>query len=89
MQLYPGLAGRYETSLALALRATIGDTPARDDWPAVAGRADWFGASPSWREVGGYTDSPAEGSGAEGAALLEVIVDAVAAAIVEFDRATR
>jgi creatinine amidohydrolase len=80
--LIPGHAGRFETSLALAL-GLRGKTaaPARAGW-AVEGAKH---AEPaSWQAIDGYTDDPSEGSAEEGAACLEAIVAAVGTCIVDF-----
>jgi len=86
--LSPGHAGRFETSLALALGVDA-DAPARAESEPAHEATWWLEDRARWRRVDGFTDDPAAGSAEQGAALLERIVAAVAAALVEFDRATR
>jgi creatinine amidohydrolase len=85
----PGHAGRFEASLVLALRP---------GWTVAAGRHEgaapppvppyWHEDPERWRAIDGYTDEPGEATVADGAAWLELVVDAVAAALGAFDRAT-
>jgi creatinine amidohydrolase len=87
--LIPGHAGRFETSLALALGAR-GTTaaPARGGRPVEDVKPYWHAERASWERIDGYTDDPSEGSAEEGAACLEAIVAAVGACIVDFHRST-
>lgn len=84
----PGHAGRFETSLALALAARDDDSLPRRVWEADEEKAYWTEDPDRWRRIDGYTDSPGEGSAAEGVRYLEAITAAVAAAIVDFHLAT-
>ena len=87
--LVPGHAGRFETSLALALEARgAAAPPARNSWVAETAVSYWHEDPDRWRLIDGYTDDPAAGSAEEGAACLEAIVAGVAAAIVGFHRST-
>jgi creatinine amidohydrolase len=85
--LIPGHAGRFETSLALALAAR-GTTaaPARAGWAVEGAKPYWHAEQASWKRIDGYTDDPSEGSAEEGTACLDAIVAAVAACIVDFHR---
>lgn len=85
----PGHAGRFETSLALALGASTASPPPREGWQAGNEPAYWLEDRKWWGTIDGYTDSPADGSAAEGTACLDAIVGAVAAYIVEFERSAR
>lgn len=87
----PGHAGRFETSLMLALRneCVSLDRPRRDD----ALGSDPRGFSPmrierhgSWQEIDGYSDSPASASAELGQSYLRVIVSAVASSLRDFYR---
>jgi creatinine amidohydrolase len=85
----PGHAGRFETSLALALAAPETLTaPERRAWEPPAETPYWTEDPGWWRRIDGYTDNPADGGADEGAAFLDAIVGAVAAAIVDFHQAT-
>jgi creatinine amidohydrolase len=88
--LIPGHAGRFETSLMLALGAR-GDVaaPTRDGWGAREAKPYWHEDRRTWGRIEGYTDNPAESSIEEGAACLDAIVAAVAGCIVDFDRSAR
>jgi len=85
----PGHAGRFETSLALALapRADL-HVPPRRMWAAAEETAYWTEDPDRWRRIDGYTDNPADASPEEGTRWLDTISAAVAAAIVDFARAT-
>jgi creatinine amidohydrolase len=86
----PGHAGRFETSLVLALRPDRAEAPpVRQDAAERDEQSFWHEDRSRWKEIDGYTDNPAEGSAEEGAAFLEAIASAVAAAIADFDRATQ
>jgi len=87
----PGHAGRFETSLVLALRPDLQETaPVRKDPPIEDDeKAFWREDRGRWQEIDGYTDRPAEGTAEEGAVCLDAIVAAVARSIDDFDRSTR
>lgn len=88
----PGHAGDFETSLMLALRPdlTPGPLPRRDRpessdplqrvAPYRAERAGW------WREVNGFTDSPAQATAENGHRWLALIAREVARSLIEFYR---
>jgi creatinine amidohydrolase len=86
----PGHAGDFETSLMLRLRPEL---PSRD----LPRREGTFCSDPrdfkapwrtevhgSWKEIDGYTDSPANASAESGGKFFELITDAVAQAFVRF-----
>lgn len=86
----PGHAGAFETSMILNLRPELvkPDLPrregpfssdARDPKPLWRTEAHGF-----WKEIDGYTDSPANASAQHGAAFFQLITDAVADAFVQF-----
>jgi creatinine amidohydrolase len=86
----PGHAGRFESSLVLALRPDLVVEPRpHRDLPAGTGeprmtspfRAEHHG---SWQAMDGFTDSPDLGSAEIGEQALELTVAAVAAAFVSF-----
>jgi creatinine amidohydrolase len=87
----PGHAGRFETSLVLALRPEWEEAaPVREHTPVgQEEQAFWHEDRASWSEIDGYTDNPENGSAEEGAAFLDAIVAAVAGSIADFDRTTR
>lgn len=88
----PGHAGRFECSMMLALRPDIvpGERPSRSDvtdsdprsfhQPWRHERHGW------WRDIDGYTDSPALGHAEEGRRYQRAIVSALARAFVAFHR---
>jgi creatinine amidohydrolase len=89
----PGHAGRFETSVVLALheplvsvdrprRENVGDTDERGGYGPF--RHERHG---SWQAIDGYSDSPADASVELGQQYLPVLVNAVARALVEFYRA--
>jgi len=92
----PGHAGRFETSMVMALRPDLIDSEGMaqvtDQSKATKGI---FGAMTgatvqihgSWGEGGGYTDYPVESSAEEGNALLEVIVTQVSNFYANFSQA--
>jgi creatinine amidohydrolase len=85
----PGHAGRFEASLVLALRPGWTVAAGRHDGPpAPPAPAYWHEDPERWRAIDGYTDEPGEATAADGEAWLEAIVEAVAAALSAFDRAT-
>jgi creatinine amidohydrolase len=86
----PGHAGIFETSMMLALRPELvatdrphrdygRDTDPRNFHPPY--RHDRHG---SWKEIDGYSDSPAGGSTESGRRYWEGVVGALAEAFVEF-----
>jgi creatinine amidohydrolase len=86
----PGHAGAFETSLIMALHPALVTTPlphrtaeelARTTIPPAPFRAERHGF---WQRIDGYTDSPDQASAERGQRLLEIIVAAVAAALVRF-----
>jgi creatinine amidohydrolase len=88
----PGHAGAFETSLILALYPDLVQEP-RPHRDHVASsdprsfyrpyRAEQHG---SWQAMDGYSDSPDHGDAEQGKAYLAAMVDALAAAMVEFCR---
>lgn len=89
----PGHAGVFETATMLALAGELvrQPVPSRPDDPSRAGlvtglRIERAGA---WQSFDGYTDSPADATAALGGQALEAVIDAVASAILAFDRASR
>jgi creatinine amidohydrolase len=86
----PGHAGVFETSLILALRPDLvaqplprraEDARARSTRLPTAFRAERHGF---WEAIDGHTDSPHAADAARGQRLLDAIVPAVAAALVQF-----
>jgi creatinine amidohydrolase len=86
----PGHAGAFESSLVLALRPELvrEPRPHRDNPPDTDTRnfnapyrAEQHGA---WQRMNGYTDSPDQADAERGQRYLEAIVQAVAAALIEF-----
>ena len=90
----PGHAGRFETSLMLALREQLvnSDRPRRvaiadsDTKPYGAFRLERHG---SWQEIDGYSDSPADGSAALGRKYVPILIAAVGRALADFYRANK
>jgi creatinine amidohydrolase len=96
-QLIPGHAGRFETSMVMAIRPDLIDptglAQVRDLSQERAGLfADLTGATVqrhgAWAASPGYTDHPAAASAAEGSALLEVVVQQVSNFLIAFDQAS-
>jgi creatinine amidohydrolase len=91
----PGHAGRFETSMVLAIRPELVDPEGLKEVRdmsgekaglfvgLVGGTAQTHGA---WAAGTGYSDNPAEASAEEGRALLEVTVEQVANFFVAFNR---
>ena len=88
----PGHAGAFETSLIMALHPELVANPlphrtaeelARVTVPSTPFRAERHGF---WRSIDGYTDSPDQASAERGQHLLEIIIAAVATALVSFAR---
>jgi len=84
----PGHAGRFETSLALAIAPHDLPPLSKRAWDTNFEKPYWIEDPNSWRRIDGYTDRPADGNREEGARYLEAITLAVAAAIVDFERGT-
>ncbi|MEX1018584.1 MAG: creatininase family protein [Litorilinea sp.] len=93
--LIPGHAGRFETSMVMALRPDLVDADALakvEDASAksggifgrlVGGMVQTHG---TWAVSDGHSDNPALASADEGRALLDVITDQVAEFFVTFDK---
>lgn len=86
----PGHAGRFETSLMLALHQGLvnPDRPHRDQ---AAGSDPRASAGPyrterhgSWQSIDGYTDSPANATEPLGRQYLPVLIEGIAKALIEF-----
>ncbi|MEZ4859706.1 MAG: creatininase family protein [Caldilineaceae bacterium] len=93
----PGHAGRFETSMVMALRPDLidaaGMAQVEDQSQVKKGLfGDLTGATVqvhgAWAASTGYTDHPAEASADEGKALLEVVVSRVSDFFVAFDQTT-
>jgi creatinine amidohydrolase len=88
----PGHAGRFETSLMLALQAGLVDEnrPQREVVPGTDSSAAYapyrHERHGSWQAIDGYSDSPANGSAELGHRYLPILVGAVARTLVEFAR---
>jgi creatinine amidohydrolase len=91
----PGHAGRFETSMVMAIRPELIDldglAQVQDLTQAKAGLfADLTGATMqrhgAWAVSTGYTDNPGAASAAEGQALLDVVVQRVADFLVAFNQ---
>jgi creatinine amidohydrolase len=89
-QRLPGHAGAFETSLIMALHPELVASPLphrteedqeRTTVLPAPFRAERHGF---WQSIDGYTDSPDHASAERGQRLLEIIVAAVAAALVRF-----
>ena len=88
----PGHAGRFETSVMLALRGpmvsskqphrdvVVGSDPNR---PTPLWRNERHG---SWQAIDGYTDSPDNATAELGERYLPVLIDSVARTLIEFYR---
>lgn len=85
--LIPGHAGRFETSLMLALQPhLVQEAPRRAARPLESAEVFWYEDSAVWQEIDGYSDSPWEGSADEGSACLDAVVEATSRCLSEFDR---
>ena len=88
----PGHAGDFETSMMLSLRGDIvpGDRPHRDEAadtdPRALARAYRHERHGFWRDINGYTDSPARATKEKGDRDREAITGALAEAFVAFYR---
>ena len=91
----PGHAGAFETSVVLALRPELVHEPRphRDHFPVSDPRgfaAAYRTETPdAWLRIDGYSDSPDRGTGEQGRRYLDLAVEAVASALLEFAQATR
>lgn len=92
----PGHAGRFETSMVMALRPDLiseaGMDKVEDQSKVTKGLfGNLTGATVqmhgAWAAGTGYTDNPNESSAAEGEKLLEVVVEQVSEFFVQFDQA--
>lgn len=91
---FPGHAGRFETSLMLAMRPdlVVQPLPHRDEPGTTDGRR--FGAdlraehAGSWQAIDGFGDSPDLADAELGRRWLDVSADAVAASYLAFQRAS-
>ena len=90
----PGHAGRFETSLVLALRPDLVDPAVLAQTPEVKAQGALFGdmsgatvqAHGGWAKTPGYTDNPAAATAEEGKAILDVIVERVAEFLLAFGK---
>lgn len=91
----PGHAGRFETSMVMALRPDLisaeGMAKVEDQSKVTKGLfGDLTGATVQshgvWAAGTGYTDNPAESTADEGEALLKVVVERVSEFLVSFDK---
>jgi creatinine amidohydrolase len=85
----PGHAGAFETSLVLALDASLvrSPRPHRPTWDSSVGSIDVpmrVERPGSWQATEGFTDSPAGGTAELGHAFLKIGIDAVATAMIDF-----
>jgi creatinine amidohydrolase len=96
--LIPGHAGRFETSMVMAIRPELIDpdglAQVKDLTQQRAGLfAPLTGATVqrhgAWAASTGYTDNPAAASAEEGKALLEVVVQRVTDFLVAFNQASQ
>jgi creatinine amidohydrolase len=86
----PGHAGEFETSIVMALHPELAPErpPSRDMDPSLAagspaGRIERHGF---WRDIDGYTDSPARGTAEQGKLFVDLAAKEVARAFVDFYR---
>lgn len=85
----PGHAGAFETSLVLALDASLvrSPRPHRPAWDGSIGSIDVpvrVERPGSWQATEGFTDSPSAASEELGGTFLRIGIDAVAAAMIHF-----
>lgn len=94
--LIPGHAGRFETSMVMALRPDLIDPVGMSEVQDLSAKREGLFAPLSgatvqrhgaWAVGTGYTDNPAAASAEEGNALLGVVVQRVAEFLVAFDQA--
>lgn len=92
----PGHAGRFETSMVMAIRPDLIDQEALAQVQDLTQEREGLfrplsGATVQrhgvWAKSTGYTDNPAAASAEEGQALLEVVVQRVAEFLVAFSQA--
>lgn len=94
-KLVPGHAGRFETSLVMALRPDLvngealdemGDRVQDDAGLDVGLSGAVVQAHGEWQAGAGYTDNPADATPEEGQAMLTIIVNSVADFLTAFHR---
>ena len=89
---FPGHAGTFETSLALALRPELvrEPRPHRDDAGTDLASAKNYRLERhgSWQKIDGFTDSPDRGTAELGRLYLTTVAEAVGRALVDFYVAT-
>ena len=91
----PGHAGAFESSIVLALDASLvrEPRPHRREWStSLTGTVDErirIERPGSWQAIDGYTDSPARGTAELGQAFLRVGIDKLVAAVTEFFHGSR
>jgi creatinine amidohydrolase len=92
---FPGHAGRFETSVMLALRGDLvaENRPKREPWPDTDPIKGAYGAfrtesHGSWQKIDGYGDSPADASASSGEQYLPVMIEGLAQAMIRFYRST-
>ncbi len=81
----PGHAGEFETAMIMAVHPDLVlDRPIRSDPPAAGstGGAALHGAA-VWAAIDGYTDHPERATAAQGQELLDELVTATEAALIE------
>ena len=93
----PGHAGRFETSLVMALRPELVDHEALEQAENMRGKlgglfAPLVGATVqthgAWAAGTGYTDNPSTATAEDGKRMLDIIVKQVADFFVAFDQST-
>ena len=86
--LIPGHAGIFESALMRAVRPDLVSEAAMAETRATqskAGQNPWHAAVPgAWVAADGYSDQPSLGTIEQGQAMLDVLVDSVAEAIIAF-----
>ena len=94
-ELIPGHAGRFETSLILALRPDLVDRATLDQMGSDMQENTGLDVGLSgavvqvhgeWQAGAGYTDNPADACESDGRALLDIIVRAIADFYIAFNR---
>ena len=95
--LIPGHAGRFETSMVMAIRPELIDPAGMGEVQDLSAKREGLFAPLSgapvqrhgaWAVGAGYTDNPAAASAEEGNALLEVVAARVAEFLVAFNQTT-
>ncbi len=82
----PGHAGEFETAMIMAVRPDLVlDRPIRSDPPAAGStsRGATIHGSAGWTAIDGYTDHPERATAAQGQELLDELVAATEAVIIE------